>query len=155
MATLIPGELNRIPPHMEPQAYRTYRVSAPLRTHWRPADCDEYECDAYLHGFVLTVDLSTELGQRQAHYVRHDRSRRCHEQRIDLTTTKFVYGPGNRCFSYSEHRVPIGKPARLLVVGGDWRGNPLGFRRVHTKVEHWVEDLALNQNWLAERAQRG
>jgi hypothetical protein len=140
---------------MDPRYYNTYSMRSPLKTHWRSANCEEYECDEFLNGFVVTVDLTTELGQRQAYYLRNDRSRRCHEQRVSMELIKFVYGPGNRCFRSDEHRVPIGKPAKLLVVGGDWRGNPNQYHRLHTRLEYWVEDFALNQQRLAEIQRRG
>jgi hypothetical protein len=145
----------RFEPSMGPQNYKTYAMSAPLRTHWRPATCEEYECEQYLNGFATTVDITTNLGQKQYHYLTHDRSRAYRLVRVSLELVRFEYGPGNFCFSMAEHRVPIGKPPRLLVVGGDWRGNPDHRRRVHTRVEDWVEDSALHLNHLAEIHRRG
>ena len=140
---------------MGPQNYKTYAMSAPLRTHWRQATCEEYECEQFQHGFVTTIDVGTELGQKQFDYLTHDTTRRAVMQRISLTTVKFTYGPGNRCFNYGEHRIPIGKPPKLLVLGGDWRGNPSGQVRRHTRVEHWVEDSAGHLDHLAEIVRRG
>ena len=143
-------------PMLGPEFYKTYRMVAPLRTHWRPASCSEYECDEYVHGFVLTVDVGTELGQRQAHYVRHDKSRKCSEQKVGETLIKFVYGPGNDCFKYGEHRVPVGRPPFYLVVDGDWRGNPRGTPAYHhRRIDDWVEDFATHQQTLADAQQRG
>jgi hypothetical protein len=147
--------LQRRQPAAGPQHYQTFSMRAPLATHWRPASCEEYECADYLKGFVLTVDLNTELGQRQAYYVRHDTSRRMHEQDVGAGLRKFVYGPGNTCFKYNEHRVPIGKPPLLLVVGGDWRGNPRNFVRRHASKEDWIDDFANHQDKLATIAKRG
>jgi hypothetical protein len=154
----MPGvTLNRIPPRLGPEVYQTYAIKAPLRTHWRPANCEEYECDEFLYGFVLTVDEATELGQQQAYYVRHDKTRRMHEQRVEAFVTKFIYGPGNKCFNFGEHRVPIGRPPRLLVSDGDWRwdGMPNRRIRVHSRAEDWVEDFATNQLGLAAKVQEG
>jgi hypothetical protein len=74
---------------------------------------------------------------------------------LSMTLVKFVYGPGNRCFSSHEHRVPIGRPPRLLVVGGDWRGNPRRERRVHANVDDWVDDARNHQDKIATIIQRG
>src|SRR5215471_12116036 len=116
----------RLPPLMAPQYYKSYSIRSPLATHWRPATCEEYECDEYLFGFELIIDLSTELGQRQYHYVTHDTSRRCTEERLSLTMTRFTYLPGNQCFKFGDHRVPVGRPSLYVCTGGDWRGNPRG-----------------------------
>lgn len=147
---------NRLAPVAGPEHYKSYAMRAPLATHWRPADCEEYECHPFLHGFVTTVDVGTELGKKQYYYLSHDKSRKASIQRVSQTIFKFVYGPGNRCFAYSDHRVPIGKPPLLLVIGGDWRGNPRSLRTiVHRTKENWVEDFALHQNKIVERIGRG
>ena len=132
-------------PMAGPELYNSYTVATPPRTHFRKATCAEYECAGYLYGFVTTVDLSTELGQRQYHFLTHDKKRTYTEERVSLDLVNFIYGPGNICMSWDSHVVPIGRPPRLLVVGGDWRGNPRGTYRVHDKIEHWVEDFGLNQ----------
>lgn len=146
----------RITPAAGPEFFQSYHMRSPLRTHWRPASCEEYECGDFLQGFVLTVDVSTELGQRQAYYVRHDRTRRMHEQRVGETIIKFVYGPGNTCFRQGEHRVPIGRPPLLLVADGDWRGNPRRTPvRRHRSAEDWVDDFRNHQDRLNDQARRG
>lgn len=107
---------------------------------------------------ILPCDLSTDLGIRQAEYLRHDKTRSFREERLGMTMTQFVYGPGNKCFKNvgeTAHRVPIGRPPNLLVVGGDWRGNPRRSLVRHTRVEYWVEDFAEHQSKLAQAVQRG
>lgn len=149
---------NRILPNLPPEYYKSYSLRQPLRTHFRPATCYEFECDEFVYGFVLTMDLSTELGQRQLYYVQHDKSRKCHLQRVDLQIMKAVYGPGNDCFEpkRSQHRVPIGRPPFLLVAEGDWRGNPRGTPvRRHRNVEDWVDDFANHQQALSDAYQKG
>jgi hypothetical protein len=147
--------LNRPAPLMPAANYKTYAMRSPVRTHWRPATCEEFECQDYKYGFVTTIDVSTELGQRQHHFLTHDTKRRYHIQRVSLTVFKFVYGPGNICMGYRDHRVPIGRPPKLLVVGGDWRGNPRQEIVRHQRVEHWVEDFSLHTAMLAQKVQRG
>jgi len=148
--------LNRIPPNMTPDAYKTYRILAPLETHWRPATCEEFDCAAYLNGWVTTIDESTALGSKQAYFIRHNKTRRYTEDRLSSGLTQFSYGPGNECFASSTHVVSVGRPDRLIVDGGDWRGNPLGTPRVvHTNPEFWVEDFAENQQKLAETIEKG
>lgn len=141
---------NRLTPDAGPEHFKSYSWRAPLASHWRPGTCEEYECDEFLHGFVTTVDLGTDLGQRQYYYLTHDKSRKATIQRVSERIVKFVYGPGNRCFRYSEHRVPVGRPPLLLVLGGDWRGNPRQIRTVvHRRAEDWIEDFAEHQDKIA------
>jgi hypothetical protein len=145
----------RIQPVAGPQYYKSYSMRAPLVTHWRRATCEEYECDGYLKGFVTTVDLTSKLGQKQYHYLTHDKSRAYATNRISMELIQFIYGPGNRCFKSDEHRVPIGKPPRLLVVGGDWRGNPRREVRIHSRVDDWVDDSRNHQDKIATIVGRG
>ena len=146
--------VNRVEPLMPPQAYKTYGMSMPLRTHWRPATCEETDCEAYRFGWVSTFDLGTELGQKQYHYCTHDRERRYHVQRVSLTLVKVVYGPGNRCFRSGEHRVPLERLPVFTVAPGDWRART-GQPRVHKRPEDWTEDFSVHQDRLATAVQRG
>jgi hypothetical protein len=154
----ITPELRRIIPAVGPEHYKTYTISAPLRTHWRSATCEEYECDDFLYGFVLTIDTTTELGMRQLEFVRHDKTRKSSIQRLSEQIIKVVYGPGNPCFEpvRSTHRVAVGRPPFYLVYGGDWRGNPRGTETlVHRRPEDWVDDCATNQIRIADVHKRG
>lgn len=143
-------------PAMDPQYYKTYGMSRPLRTHWRPATCEEVSCEAYRCGWVTTVDLSTDLGRRQYHFITHDKSRRHSEQRVTATLVKLVFGPGNPCFRRGDHKLPLERPARFYVAEGDFRGNP---RRIPVRVHHngsdWAEDFGLHQDKLATAIGRG
>lgn len=152
------GEPNRIIPRFGPEFYKTYTVSAPFRSHWRKATCEEYECDEFMHGFVLTIDTTTELGQRQLFFVTHDKTRSSSLQRVGESIIKVFYGPGTPCFEpkRSTHRVPIGRPPFYLVSGGDWRGNPRGIETlVHRRPDDWVDSFANNQINILEAKKRG
>lgn len=145
-----------IMPMGPPQAYKTYGMSMSLKTHWRAATCEEVDCAAYRFGWASTFDVSTKLGMRQFEYCKGDRARSFSMQRPALNLVKFVYAPGNRCFSAADHRVPLERPARLYVAEGDWRGNPRGTRpRVHQRAEDWAEDFAEHQGRLAAAIEKG
>ena len=144
----------RVPPALPAAAMKTYQIAAPLATHWRPATCEEAECLAYLHGWQTSCDESTELGQRQVAYIRHDKTRKHAERRAETGLTVFEFGPGQKCFR--PHRVPNTRPERFLVTGGDWRGNPLGTRpREHARPDDWVEDMAESLDEIRTRHERG
>jgi hypothetical protein len=42
-----------------------------------------------------------------------------------------------------------------LVRDGDWRGNPTGRKRQHTRAADWVEDMQENQGRLIDQQQKG
>lgn len=146
--------LFRLPPRLPAAAYRTYQVAAPIATHWRPASCAEVDCEDYLRGWTTVVDERVELGQRQANYIRHDRSRRSVEQRRPDGTTAFWFEAGQRCFG-RQHRVRLDRPELYVARDGDWRGNPTGWVRRHTSAADWVEDFGEHQLRVAVQVRRG
>lgn len=149
--------MGRITPAAGPEHYKSYSWRRPLSTHWRAATCAEYRCRAWRFGWTTVVDTATDLGQRQADYIRHDRSRQHHEERSGTSLISFTFPPGQQFFAGSaahEHRKPLERPPLLLVTGGDWRGNPRNVPAVlHKRPEDWVDDFATHQEMLA-RAQR-
>lgn len=148
--------VSRVEPLMAPEAYKTYGMSMPLRTHWRPATCEEVGCAAYRSGWVSTFDLSTELGQKQYAYCKDDRSRSFSMQQASMTLVKLVYKPGNKCFQASDHKLPLGRPGRFYVAEGDFRGNPRNIPvRVHRSADNWVEDFSEHQDKIATAIQKG
>ena len=142
----------RFPPRVPAAAMKTYQVVAPLSTHWRTVSCAEYQCDAYLQGWVTRVDESTELGQRQAWFIRRESGRRFTEDRDDAGLTVFTFEPGQQGFasrdpasSHDGHRVRLDRPERFIRRGGDWRGNPLRDHFEHKTAESWQDDFATHQ----------
>ena len=53
----------RIPPALPVHQMKSYRIVVPRATHWRPATCAESDCQAYLLGWLTTVDEGTDLGR--------------------------------------------------------------------------------------------
>jgi hypothetical protein len=142
--------MSRIVPALPAAGYQTYQISAPLATHWQPATCAEVDCPDHLNGWQTVVDETTELGQRQAHAIRRLLGRRFTEepggfgiaQVPSAGMTVFTFEAGQKCFR-GPHKKRIEREERFFVTGGDWRGNPAGMpRRVHTKPDFWVEDMA-------------
>lgn len=149
--------VSRIAPVGSPGSYKTYSAVMPLATHWRAATCEEAGCDAYALGWVTTVDLSTQDGQRMAHLIAHDKTRRWTLQKVSPTLVKFVFGPGQRCFpsQVTPHRVRVDRPPRFIARDGDFRGNPTGRHLVHKRAEDWIEDQQETLDRVAARRQRG
>jgi hypothetical protein len=145
---------NRITPNVDPQHYQTFQIKAPVNTHWRKATCEEVACLFGEKGWTTTVDESTDLGQRQAHYIRTSSGRKFKESRNELGLTVFEFASGQPCFR--EHKARLDRQELYVVKGGDWRGNPARTpARVHTKPEFWVEEFAENQEHIKNLRERG
>lgn len=145
----------RITPAVGAHAYKTYEIRAPLSTHWRPASCAEAGCEQHERGWRSVIDESTELGQRQAHYIRRESGRRFTEEQQGPGVTAFVFEAGQTCFAASKHRVRVGRPELYVVRGGDWRGNPAGLPTVTRSVDDWVDDFGEHQQRIADRIEQG
>lgn len=141
MGGFVHRPINRIAPKLPVTAMQTYAIDAPAETHFRPATCQEVDCAQHERGWQTTVDESTELGQRQAHYIRKLSERRFSEHREMEGLTTFVFPAGQTCFR--PHQVRIDRPEIFSVVGGDWRGrtNEGRILPAHGWVEHMQEGL--------------
>lgn len=144
----------RIVPQASPAVYQTFQIAAPVATHWREATCEQVDCPGYLYGWRSVIDERTDLGQAQAHYIRHDRSRKHDEERMPDGLTAFTFEPGQTCFD--THQARVERPELFVVRGGDWRGNPTGVEpRLHKNPDFWVEEFAENQDRVATVIERG
>ncbi|QMP84397.1 hypothetical protein HUN42_00019 [Streptomyces phage Dagobah] len=137
-----------------PENMQTFAIQATGDEHWRRATCEEVRCRMAARGWEMRLDLTTELGQRQARYIKHQSGRRYEivDQKNGLVTLRFP--GGQECFK--AHRVRTDAPGRFLVKGGDRRGNPRGtVTRVHKKPEFWVEEFQENSLRLIQLKERG
>src|SRR5262245_45378310 len=99
-----------INPAGPPQWYQTYRVEAPLATHWRKASCEEINCPAYFKGWKTYIDLSTDLGQKQYYYITKESKRRFSELKVTDTIIAFTFESGQPCFGRDKHRIQLDRP---------------------------------------------
>lgn len=143
----------RIEPAMPVQSYKTYSVRQPEKTHWRAATCAEMNCAHHVNGWETVVDEATDLGQKQAHYIRHDKTRKHVETRGETGLTHFSFESGQTCFT--PHKTTVGRPELYVVRSGDWRGSPDGLIRKHVNAEQFIEDLGEHQQKLADRLEKG
>ncbi|MEU2510569.1 hypothetical protein [Streptomyces syringium] len=134
---------------LAPGAYQTYSIAQPRDTLVRAA-CEQVGCAAWRHGWQSAVDEATELGAQQATYIRQRSGRTFREQRTGAGLTVFTFDSGQRCFA--EHRT---RPEIYAVRDGDWRGNPTGRTRLHTKAADWVEDFGEHQLQLVDQQKKG
>lgn len=143
-----------IMPKAGPEHYKSYSWRQPLETHFRRVSCEEARCQQFVNGWVTVVDLATEIGPKQDHFITHDKSRKHTREQIGNLVT-FTFPPGQKPFASPkhEHRKPIGYDPITVVTGGDFRGNPRRIQPVVMRPQDWVDDFATHQERLA-RAQR-
>lgn len=146
--------IKRVESRMPVTAMQTFQVTAPISTHTRKATCEEVECEQYARGWKMRIDLNTELGQKQAWYIKYHSGRSFKKVGAQDGLVDLEFAANQPCFT--EHRVRIDRPEIYRVKGGDYRGNPLRTpTRVHKKAEFWVEEFAINQDRLKTQMERG
>lgn len=146
--------INRMTPNMPAQDYTTYRILAPQATHFGPATCEDVDCPAMINGWSTLIDEATDLGQRQAFYIRKHSGRSFMESRTPAGLTEFLFRAGQDCFAQHTYRNEL--PPLFIRKGGDFRGNPRGIAPVtHTRPEYWVEDFQEHQDKVKTILERG
>lgn len=140
--------INRQPPKGHPGMYKTYRLWSPPDTHIVES-CQQAGCEAWQRGWDTFVDEATELGQRQAAYIRTHSGRTFRESRTDAGITAFRFEAHQRCFA--EHRT---RPSQGLVLAGDYRGFD-GVMRRHTRTEDFVDDATTALDAMKQAQERG
>jgi len=149
---IVKRQLFRLEPVGPAAAYKTYGLTAPIKTHTRPGTCGDVECRNYLNGFKIIADVSTELGRKQANYIRlHSGRRFTVEENADLVT--FIFPPGQTCFE--QHRVSLHREPNFFIKGGDYRGNPLGLPTRRLGPTQWRDDFGEHQEGIIEVQRRG
>lgn len=150
-----PRKTFRPDPALAPEHMQTFQIAAPATTHFLEVPCDATNCDMAEHGWTMDIDLNTELGQRQARYIKRESGRKFTHESTGPGLVRLTFSSGQPCFR--THRVRnFDVPEHYLVKGGDWRGNPRGTpTRTHTRPEHWVEDFQENSEALNEIKRKG
>lgn len=143
----------RIDPQLPVEAVKTYSVSAPIATHYRPASCAEVECPNMQHGWRTKIDPSTDLGAAQIRYIEQESGRRYTVEPDPDGLLVYTFAAGQKCFA--QHQISLEREPLYVVRGGDWRGNPRGEQTRHTNADDWVDDFANHQQTLADRLERG
>lgn len=143
--------MNRITPQGQVQDYKTYQILSPTSTHWRAATCEEVDCPNYLKGWRLRIE---GLPVDMLHAAKTS-GRKFTELNVSENEHWLVFAAGQPCFRAQMHRALLDKQEIFIVRDGDYRGNPTGNVRKHTRPEFWQEDFAEHQGKLAQRIQQG
>ena len=120
-------------------ATRDYLLRMPPDTQVRAA-CEDVGCESWLYGWETHVDEGTDLGQRQAAYIRQSSGRTFTEHRSGAVTV-FRFASRQRCFA--EHRT---RPARWLIRNGSVR---------EAGASEWFGDLGDHMNRLNDQLRKG
>lgn len=144
-------KLNRLQPVGRVYDYRTFQITSPLSTHWRKATCVEVACPQYERGWRVRVE---GLPPEMLHTAKTS-GRKFTELHVAEGENWLVFEAGQSCFRASEHRKLLDRQEIFIARDGDWRGNPTGTVRKHTKPEFWLEDMSENQDRLARLHQQG
>ena len=119
---------------------KVYSIASPLDTHTRPATCTEVGCQAQENGWIVPVDESSDLGQRQAFYIRNH-SGRAHTESREGPSTVFQFPPGQQCFINGGHRVSLERPEFYVV-----RDRGQAFQ--HSGPDPWLDDCSTHLDYL-------
>lgn len=139
----------RIQPVGQVHQYQTYAIRAGRDTAVVTA-CKDAGCEAWARGWETTVDEATDLGKRQATYIRTGSGRTFTERRTAAGLTVFKFEAFQRCFR--EHRT---RQDVFYRRHGDWRGNPSGTVHVHSRPQDWTEDFMEHQDRLNTLIKKG
>lgn len=110
-----------------------FSITMPPSTHFRPVSCADIGCKHYVMGWVTTIDVSTQLGQAQADYIRHKSERSFVECQVSDSLVEFRFFPGQRCFREHKQRAHEVPPIFSVTAGGQ--------RQVYREVERWQNDF--------------
>jgi hypothetical protein len=143
--------INRIAPQGGVADYKTYQIVSPLSTHWEPANCVQVNCPDYHHGWRVRIE---GLPPEMIHAARTS-GRKYSELEISANDHWLVFESGQPCFRAAEHRRLLDKQEIFIVRDGDFRGNPTGNVRRHTRPADWQEDFAEHQDKLAQQIKQG
>lgn len=127
---------------------KVYRILNPVDTHFRSATCEEVGCVSFLNGWVTPVDLTTDLGQRQANYIRKMSGRQFTETDTGDGRVAFTFPAGQECFRASEHRSNIGRNPLFLVQSQDGSYS-------HTLADSWADDLHTHTDAILSEINKG
>jgi hypothetical protein len=133
---------------------QTYSIQRAPGSRPRKVRCEDVGCRFNRDGWETRVDISTELGKKQAKYIVDSSGRKfTMETTVGLTLVTFRFEPGQQCFA--GHTDPQGWEPLFVVRDGDHRGNPTGRRRVHQRGEDWVEDMGEHLDRVRDQREKG
>lgn len=139
----------RAVPGLPVQAFRTFQIFRPLRTHWRQGKCEEVKCEHWAKGWVTIVPVESV----QYAYIKGNSGRKFTETIQPGGLAEFRFEAGQDCFAASEHRMPIDRDPILKMRDGDWRGNPTD-KSYRLSSDSWGDAIGENLERLKDSRQK-
>lgn len=143
-------------PLLPPWARKTYSLvadrSVPIPQ--RQINCEEADCEHFLHGWVTTLDLSTVQGQQFYELARHSGRTYTEKRCQDGTMAALHFGPGQPCFRATKHfALTDERPALYLIRNGDER--QYTSRTLVPRPADWVDDFREHTETLSDEIKKG
>lgn len=160
----------RPPQKLATHQYKTFRVASPLATHFRPATCEEYKCEAFHNGWTYR---KADLERENLLYAVTHAGKRYREMVLpsdvirDPDTGQFikdadrpdelclVFEPGQKCFQERMHRVPLDRPEFYFAGRGDYRSFSHRKAQAFTRPVDWVDSFANHLDMIKTEIERG
>ena len=141
-------------PAMAPHNYMTWAIASPESTHWRPATCEEFDCQWHREGWVTLVDTTTPQGQMQADWIRRESGRRFRAEPLPAGQVRFTFEAGQTCFGHRTHKIRVDREEVFLRLGGHYQARHTD-RLVHSGATPWRDEFGEHQEKLAAAIERG
>lgn len=134
-----------------PFQFKTHAVRSPIATHYRKATCAEVNCTAHRDGWAFHKEtLSPEFL-----YVATKSGRKFREVHIAPGQTYLVYEPGQTCFEFRSHVLPLDRPELYYVGRGDSRVFNPNKARQHVNAVDFMDDFASHLDRMHRHITRG
>lgn len=140
----------RLPPKMPTHKYKTFAIRSPLSTHFRPATCQEFGCEAYEKGWSYK---KSDLDEKLLYIVTHAKK---HYREVDFDGTAYlVFAAGQACFQASTHRVSLQRPEFFIAGRGDYRSFSPRTAQEFKRPEDWVDSFSNHLDTINTVIERG
>lgn len=135
---------------LEPEAFTTFGMRAPIKTHFIELPCKIAQCKRFVHGWTTTLDPKRAEHLPLIQHIVSGRSGRrwSYGENTPEGYLTFVFPPGQACFRNSHHQRDDSVPELYVVRSGDFR-TPI-HRREPKRVspDNWLEAFDRNQTAL-------
>lgn len=134
------------------QAYTSFGMAAPLRTHFIELPCKVAQCERYVHGWTTTLDPGREEHWPFIQHILSGRSGRRYSRGENTPEgyMTFVFPPGQPCFRNSHHERNREVRELYVVRNGDFR-TPNRQRQLRVMgFDNWLEAFDRNQTALVK-----
>jgi len=131
--------------------YQTFGIRSPLETHFRPATCEEFNCDAYRNGWGYRIET---LEPALFYAATHSGKKYSIINKAEGESYLF-FAAGQECFAAESHVVALGRPELYIAGRGDFRtfSDRKAYR--YARPDQWVDDFATNLDRIRTATERG